>query len=87
MNKSDPPKKPPTAGGGRTSQPYPADDPIPVAEVTELDTDTAWDLFEELAEPGTMPKPTPDPFAETVPAELEPKLEHPQPGPPRKSPV
>lgn len=83
MNKSDPPKKRPLWGIRRTSQAYSVGDPIPVPEVTELDTDTAWGLFEELAEPGTKPKSTPVPFAETVPADLEPMVESPKPAPRR----
>ncbi|WP_210547382.1 hypothetical protein [Rhodoferax sp. PAMC 29310] len=72
MSQSDPQKKPPTADKQRTSHPYSAGDPIPVAEATELDTDTAWGLFEDLAAPKSKPKSAPDAFDETIPADLEP---------------
>lgn len=84
MNESKPPKKTTVTDGVPTSQPYLLGDPIPVAEVTELNTDSAWSLFEEMAEPETTPKSPPDAFAETVPAELEPMVEPPQTERPKK---
>ena len=84
MNKSDPPKKPTQVEDRRTSHPYSANDPIPVPDVTELDSDTAWGLFGELAEPQKKPISLADPFEETVPAELESMVEQPKPAPPKK---
>jgi hypothetical protein len=84
MDKSGSPKKSPTADGLRASQPYLVGDPIPVPEVTELDTNSAWGLFEELAKAKPKSRSNPDAFAETVPAELEPMREKPKPVSPLK---
>jgi len=42
------PKLPPRPGGG-LDQPWHAADPIPVPEVVQNDSDTAWEMFDELA--------------------------------------
>jgi hypothetical protein len=86
MSKPDPLKKPSTADSQQSSRPYSAGDPIPVADVTELDTDTAWGLFEDVAEQKVKRNLAPDPFAETVPADLEPRGGDPKSRPPRKQP-
>lgn len=59
----------------RTSQAYATGEPIPVAEVEELDSDTAWGLFDGLAAPTAKAEPDPPPFAATAAAELELELE------------
>ncbi len=71
MSQSDLTKKQPLPNSKPSSAAYSVGDPIPVADVTESDTDTAWDLFEELADPKTDPLLVPEPFADTVPADLE----------------
>jgi hypothetical protein len=77
-------QKSPPADGRRASQPYLVGDPIPVPEVTELDTNSAWGLFEELAKAKPKSRLNPDLFAETVPAEPEPMKEKPKPVSPLK---
>ncbi len=83
MSKPEPQKKPLEAVSQRTAHPYSANEPIPVPEVTELDTDTAWGLFEELAEPKSKPTSAPGSFDETVPADLTPLDEKAKPAPPK----
>ena len=83
MSKPESQKKPSAAVSQRTAHPYSANDPIPVPEATELDTDTAWGLFDELADPKTKPTPASEPFDETVPADLAPMDEKTKPAPPK----
>ncbi|MDZ7921960.1 hypothetical protein [Rhodoferax sp.] len=71
------PDKPPTFPA--TSKPGPAKpydsllDPLPLPDVTESDTDTAWGLWEASVE-GTEKKPgaeAPPDFEPTVPVDLD----------------
>lgn len=83
MSKPESQKKPSAAVSQRPAHPYSANEPIPVPEVTELDTDSAWGLFEELAEPKPRPTPAAEAFDETVPADLTPLDEKTKPAPPK----
>ena len=61
---------PPPERKSGTIHPYSATDPIPVPEAVESDTDTAWDMWENLT---TEPKGVPDPAdVSTVPGALDP---------------
>jgi hypothetical protein len=84
VNKSDPNKAPPAPDVQRSAQPYAAGDPIPVPEATELDTDSAWGMFEDLADANVKPKLNATLFEKTVPADLtpmDPKTALPKPPP------
>lgn len=52
---------------------YSSNDPIPVADAVESDTDTAWSLWEDsVSPPGDGSDTTDTTFANTVPADLTP---------------
>lgn len=61
-------QKPPAERQPPTVHPYSVNDPIPVPEVVESDSDTAWDLWEDSLSPQNRGPETG--FENTVPAEL-----------------
>lgn len=84
MTKDDAPKKtaPKAPNGPQAEHLYSANDPIPVPEAIESDTDTAWGLWEDLTEsPGNAADRA---FAHTVPAELMPEQDGFKDKPPRR---
>lgn len=75
MNKPAPSQKPaqPVAEKSVAEHLYAANDPIPVPEAIESDSDTAWGLWEDLSD--TVPNESDRAFAHTVPADLLPEQE------------
>jgi hypothetical protein len=65
------PKDSPPKSAEVPAQLYDAHDPIPVPEVSELDSESIWALFPG-SEAASRPKPDTDPFGETVAAPLKP---------------
>lgn len=73
MNKDDAKKVPAKSPSGKptTEDLYAANDPIPVPEVIESDTDTVWGLWDDLSD--TAKSTQDQAFAHTVPADLLPE--------------
>lgn len=68
-------KKSPPGGSSNYGGLYDRDGPIPVPDVEESDTDSAWALFQDSLPPSErQPVASPDdePFEETTPAPLKP---------------
>ena len=69
VHPKDPKSKSPASSAHAPLHPYDSHDPIPVPDVVESDSDTAWGLWEESASPY---KETDPDFQNTEPTELLP---------------
>ena len=71
MSKSKPRKDSPPDDATQPAPLYGSGDPIPVPDVSEVNSESIWALFPD-APPGSGPNREADPFGETVAAPLKP---------------